>query len=495
VDLFAYLDDLSATGNPEELVELATRFEELSASCGLAVNLNKSVLLLPPHEEAPQECRNLPIRRDGITILGSPVGTAEFEEESCCEKVRQLNKLFFVQTEEEVPVQSRYILLKDSVLPTLNHIWRTVPPWTRQQAINIFDNQIREIMLHLLGADSFSDVEHVRGCSELHLPLRHGGLGITNAADISVAAYVASTWEAGIIHDSETISMLTSRLQTQGVSIAEEDLKQPAPNRKQQRWMVNQIMQNRVQTCLYAYHEDQHEAAKARLRAAQQPGSHDWISVLPTSRTKSFSDLQWRLAARLRIGLKVSRMPLPHTCPLCFCRITELEHHAFTCKYSEMKSARTERHNNLRDSLLGALSAWGIETEKEPVIQQGKSFRGDVGVIQPHGPCIIDVSVIHPSPANTQQNLSVSAATLVREQEKYNYYGKLCNDAQKLFIPFTFQSLGGLGKKALDFLSDLKSRPACLRVFDPVNYVFATRQNLSCRLMQVCVYLLLVGTQ
>ena len=137
-----------------------------------------------------------------------------------------------------------------------------------------------------------------------------------------------------------------------------------------------------------------------------------------------------------------------------------------------MKSTRTERHNNLRDTLLGALSAWGIDTEKEPIIQQGKSFRGDVGVTQSHGPCIIDVSVIHPSPANTQQNLSVSAATLVREQEKYNYYGKLCNDAQKLLVPFAFQTFGGIGKHALDFLSDLKHRPACLRVFDPGTWVY-----------------------
>ena len=105
--------------------------------------------------------------------------------------------------------------------------------------------------------------------------------------------------------------------------------------------------------------------------------------------------------------------------------------------------------------------------------------------------CIIDVSVIHPSPANTQQNLSVSAATLVREQEKYNYYGKLCKDALKSLVPFAFQTLGGLGNKALDFLSDLKSRPACLRVFDPVNYALATRRNLSCRLMQANCNLLL----
>jgi len=491
INLFAYLDDLSATGSPEELVQLATRFEELSASCGLSVNFNKSVLLLPPNREAPQESRNIPIRRDGITILGSPVGTAEFEEESCCEKVRQLNKLFFIKTEEEVPVQSRYVLLKDSVLPTLNHIWRTVPPWTRQRATTLFDNQIQEIVFHLLGADSFADVDHVRGSSELHLPLRHGGLGVTNATDVSIAAYTASTWEAGIIHDSETTSMLVSRLQTEGVSIDEEDLKQPAPNRKQQRWMVNQIMQYRVQKILYKYHREGNQAAKARLRAAQQPGSHDWISVLPTSSTKSFSDMQWRLAARLRIGLRVSRASLPHTCPLCFGRITDLEHHAFTCNYSEMVSRLKQRHDNIRDSLLGALSAWGIETEKEPKIQQGKNFRGDVGVLQPQGPCIIDVSVIHPSPMNTQQNLSVSAATLVREQEKYNYYGKLCNDAQKSLIPFAFQTLGGLGKKALDFLSDLKSRPACLRVFDPVHYVFAIRQNLSCRLMQANCNLLL----
>jgi hypothetical protein len=150
-----------------------------------------------------------------------------------------------------------------------------------------------------------------------------------------------------------------------------------------------------------------------------------------------------------------------------------------------MKSARNERHNLLRDVLLGGLSAWGYQTQKEPVIKEGSSYRGDISVIQSDGPLVIDVSLIHPSVAHTQQNIFTSGATLVRERMKFHDYQKICDSVQKRFLPFVFQSFGGIGNKALEFLRDLKSRPSCLRVFQPRNYVYALRQNLSCRLLRM----------
>jgi hypothetical protein len=357
-----------------------------------------------------------------------------------------------------------------------------VPPWNCQNAIAAFDEGIKEAARILLGADTFGDEDQVEECFQIHLPLRLGGLGLTKASSVATPAYVSSTWEAGIILDKETRQMLASRLQAEGVRVSEEDLERQASERKNQHLFMEQITKNQLNFWM-SRQED--ENVKARIRATQQPGSQDWLCILPMSSTKSFSDSQWRLAVRLRLGLRVSRETLPQLCPLCEGEIGDFGNHAFQCSYSEMKSARNERHNLLRDVLLGGLSAWGYQTQKEPVIKEGSSYRGDISVIQSDGPLVIDVSLIHPSVAHTQQNIFTSGATLVRERMKFHDYQKICDSVQKRFLPFVFQSFGGIGNKALEFLRDLKSRPSCLRVFQPRNYVYALRQNLSCRLLRM----------
>lgn len=103
---------------------------------------------------------------------------------------------------------------------------------------------------------------------------------------------------------------------------------------------------------------------------------------------------------------------------------------------------------------------------------------------QPSGPLVIDTSVITPSVVWTQQNVRLKAATQVREYEKCRQYVDLCRNAAKGFLPFVFQNMGGIGRHALDFLADLRNRPACLYVYQPARYVSSMRQGLVCRLMQ-----------
>jgi hypothetical protein len=490
VTVLAYLDDVTVTGPPSTLVHVARRFRNLVAECGLQMNMNKSVLCVPPEMTTPNAA-GLPIVKDGIEILGAPVGTSNFESSTCLRKVRDMRKTLLVKPETAISAQSRYILLKDSVIPTLNHLLRSVPPWNREKAVEYFDNVVMQTAQLLLGAAEFGDMKDVENCELLRLPLRLGGLGLTRASMVSLPAYVASTWEAGVLHDAETRLLLISSLQNYQVDIKEEDLKQQAPNRKQQQFLTDQVMKNR----LYALMRAQDEEMNARLKASQQPGAQDWLSVLPTSNTKQFSDQQWRIAVRLRLGLTVSRSTLPAECPLCDGMVDAL--HPFVCAYSDLKAERTERHNQLRDSLLGMLSAWAFQTKKEPLVKQegqvnssGRAneketrLRGDVELIQTSGPMIVDLSVIHPSAVRNQQNLRPTAATSIREQSKCRKYEQPCQQVHKAFLPFVLQTFGGIGNKGLEFLSNLKNRPACFRVYQPSTYVNAIRHGLVSRLMK-----------
>lgn len=313
------------------------------------------------------------------------------------------------------------------------------------------------------------------------------------AHHISEAAYLASVWEARVQLDASTRNDLVERLKEKKVDIQEDWLTSPPPSRKQQASMAGQIHDANFHWLLHYYQQHQQTAAQARLQAARQPGAQDWLTALPTKSCHRYTDLQWRLLTRLRLGLPVSKHQLPGQCPLCQNLVEDLGHHALACQHHEMKQHRDNRHHKLRDALIGSFLHWGINTEKEPCIQEGSGDRGDIEIAQPQGPVVLDVSVTCYSSVNTkhQQKRIPSAATSVREREKTNKYESSCTQQNKEFRPMVFQNLGGLGKKGLSFFNDLKARPPSLRVNHSAQFVEGTRRKLVCLLMHSNVYMVL----
>jgi hypothetical protein len=480
VTLFAFLDDVTAAGDSGDLVALANRFSTIAKERGLELNRGKSELFLPPGQQQPADTGDMQIKRDGVRVLGSPVGSSSFEDQWCQQQIRQMKKIILLKTETSIPVQSRYLLLRDSVVPSFNHLLRTVPPANRENATSEFDGAIEEISSQLLGMDVFEDSHELSSCTQLHLPLRFGGLGLVKASSVSTAAYVASVWEAGVGFEDDECSSFAGILRQQDVSISEEDLKKVAPNRKQQKVFSDQLHRGDVNRYLRTLDQ----TSVARVKAAQEVGASDWLRALPTTSAKKFSDLDWRIGVRFRLGLKVTPFEIPDICPLCSAFVHDVGSHAFTCRYADLMNHRTNRHNILRDIIIGALSSWGLSPEKEPKIRQGSNLRGDIELQQFSGTTVLDVSVIHPTVVGTQQNLRPSAATKLRERSKLKKYEQLCQNMDKKAQPFVFQTYGGLGEKGLEFLSQLKQRPASLYVFQPKKYVEDLRVGLSCRFMQ-----------
>ena len=241
---------------------------------------------------------------------------------------------------------------------------------------------------------------------------------------VSLPAYVASVWEAGTGFEDRERSSIIADLREQDVEISEDDLKQQAPNRKQQKSLVDQAVRGSFNRFLRGQEED----VKARIKAVQQVGAQDWLRALPTSSAKRFSDLQWRMGVRLRLGLSLTSQPTPLFCPLCNSLIDDVGSHAFKCAYGDIHNARVDRHNQLRDTLIGGLVSWGFPVKREPLIRTGSGCRGDVEVVQSDCPVVVDVSVTQPSAVSTQQNLRAAAATRVVELMKTNKYGSVCRE-------------------------------------------------------------------
>jgi hypothetical protein len=111
--------------------------------------------------------------------------------------------------------------------------------------------------------------------------------------------------------------------------------------------------------------------------------------------------------------------------------------------------ARKDRHNLLRDTLIGAFSSWGMPVKREPVISEQENLQGDLEIHLVDGPLVFYTSVVHPSPVRNQQNKNPTEETQVRDRQKFKKYDRLCKQAEKSFRPFTFQTFGGIGSHAI----------------------------------------------
>jgi hypothetical protein len=111
-----------------------------------------------------------------------------------------------------------------------------------------------------------------------------------------------------------------------------------------------------------------------------------WLSALPTSPVKRFSELQWRIGVRMRLGLLLTREPISDLCPLCGNFVEDLGYYTFKCPYSENQNARVERHNQLSDILIGDLVSWGFSVEKESLIQTKSWHRDNIEVMYSDSP-------------------------------------------------------------------------------------------------------------
>jgi hypothetical protein len=430
--------------------------------------------------DLPQNLAGLSLCPEGAELLGAPIGTTTFENSRCLDKVRNLRKLLLVQSETSIPTQYRFLLLKDAVIPTLNYLLRTVPPSNRTSATQAFDNAVKSIVRALLGGAEWGDPWEIEQCPQIHLPMRYGGLGLPLASHISETAYLASTWEAGVHLDESTRKQLIDTLKEKKVDIEETWLSSRPPSRKQQSQLSQQVHDAKFYRLLQDIEDD---AGKARLQAARQAGAQDWLTALPTNPSQRYTDLHWRLLARLRLGLPVSNREIPAVCPLCHNFVEDLGQHALACRHREMKHHQDNRHNKLRDALIGCFLHWGMDPKKEPLIQQGSQDRGDIEINQPQGPVVLDVSVTSISSVKGLQKGNPKAATTIRESEKINKYGNSCQEQNKDFRPLVFQTFGGIGSKGLNFFRELKSRPPCLKVVNSSHFVEATRKRLSCLLM------------
>jgi hypothetical protein len=190
VVIIAYVDDIVILG-PPELVRLAylDLVEMLRTRLGLVSQPRKCSVYSPEGDVSafPSSMAGADGSRQGVVVLGVPIGSDEFVLQTVGRRMRELGLVVPLLRILRDP-QMQYLLLRCCAHPRVSHLLRGVPPDLARPGAVQYDATILEGLQDLLPGAPLSE----RAMRVVGLPIRMGGLGLTSAVRVSPAAYLGS---------------------------------------------------------------------------------------------------------------------------------------------------------------------------------------------------------------------------------------------------------------------------------------------------------------
>ena len=201
--------------------------------------------------------------------------------------------------------------------------------------------------------------------------------------------------------------------------------------------------------------------AIAHLKAVSAPRAWTWKTVLPTSRELELTDTQYRLAARLNLGLQpedgVTLGRLPHKCPLCtpsgvtHTSIRADAWHFLSC----VKLAKGEintRHDSVAEQVSRCAMQLGLRVRREVKgLSSNQSLRPDLLLSLPGKTVLSDVAVCHPLAPGTRSRCGATALGTAKHREGDKRKKYLALSSQHCFeqLPIALETTGGMGPAAV----------------------------------------------
>ena len=200
---FAFLDDVYLIVRRDRARELFDRSTQcIEARTGIRTHLGKLRVWGSGDPEPPPGIAELGAEiwrgnrapeEAGVVVLGAPIGRREFVFTWCANRHSRTQTLLD-RLPAVVDVQARWLILKFSAEPRVNHVLRTVPPELALPLATRHDDAIWQAILALL--DSHPAQVHAVAKWIAVTPLSDGGLGLRLAVRIREAAHWASWADA-----------------------------------------------------------------------------------------------------------------------------------------------------------------------------------------------------------------------------------------------------------------------------------------------------------
>jgi hypothetical protein len=200
-------------------------------------------------------------------------------------------------------------------------------------------------------------------------------------------------------------------------------------------------------------------AELAHLNAISAPRAWTWKTVMPTEPALELMNTQYRIAARLNLGLKPlqpsSMRALPACCPSCKKHVDFAEDswHFLSCtKQMGAGGGLALRHNAVVDALYFAVLTVGGQAAREPVgLHFADNRRPDLQCVFPGQQVLVDVVVSHPlAPSSIRYGRGTPA--LRAQQKKHRKYKDTAAQHKAQLLPFSVETCGAMAPDAVKLL-------------------------------------------
>ena len=200
-----------------------------------------------------------------------------------------------------------------------------------------------------------------------------------------------------------------------------------------------------------------------RCQSSEGAGGTAWLTCLPTSHWTRLSDPQFRIAARLRLGL----VPAPPPAGVVACNLrcnaadnplADAPSHMVSCRRSmHSKGASTARHKELGDAISFHLQAAGMAVYPEVKhLDEDRRTRPDFVVISRDNEgksvrILTDHTIVNPM-ASSRARTNVAACLATVARKKHRKYDEAARRFDASLVPMVFSTLGNIAPEALQVL-------------------------------------------
>lgn len=410
VIILCYADDAYIIGELGPLMEAAKVYEEEVHEVNLRLNHRKCIMYSPsPEAELQQAIREaaktkgFTVSTEGLTVLGSPVGSETFEKQQVgeaidtaihrLEKYREVWKHSLVHPKlTGKAVQPLMTMARLCVVSSIMHLLRTTPPSRTREHAERLDKALMDFVFALLEIHpSATPARRLDVETRLFLSVEDGGMGLPSARLIADAAYIGS-WAAvaqqvaaipklhsivdgGLEHGTRHIVQALQARDPYTIVDGTESLQQLCrqPVKRLQHRMTERILHLKRDEYIRILQEGEQQPrwmALAALYSAASSAAGAFVTCLPTEPRKQLFDREYRLAAKFRLYANILPPLEPGTTLQCLCGKRynttddeELTHHLLCCSRANRVATHDEVFCTLEGLVIPVLGRENVRRE------------------------------------------------------------------------------------------------------------------------------------
>ena len=519
--LLAYLDDVATVLAKHKARELLSGLQGIADELNLGLSLNeaKTVCFCPGTDLRQADGwqgvgYTIPALSEGVVVLGTPIGRAEWVRLFALKAIDGLNKLLEHLT--DLPAQHALLLLRYCAASRINYLFRLIAPELSAGAAEAGGDVLWDAFAKILRLPDAAtrarlgmDIDRAKKAAAL--PIRLGGLSLTNPLTTSHGCFLAGIadclptakrlnrplFDWFVLHMLHTapsalvappfeglldgveyhrnIGLSVSKVK--GLFELSSLKKEKAPCDPTKRSALFPFdppdllnmephLQKRLSTLAYSVAADELFAGldpsrKAAMLSKTGPGASAFLYATPSSAALHIRSDPLIVSLRDRTFLPVANVSIP-PCPHKKCSKgghgdVEMDDISRGLSHDVHGAGCCTRHNAVVQVIMEMLRGLGISCTPEPLVSDTDGKRGDIGALISGVMFVFDVSIRSPASLGVVDRASKEQgyAAKVAQREKTQKYSALCSQKGMTFVPLLVESNGLVHQDLLDLVKRL----------------------------------------